>query len=56
MTELGQNIAEHEDIARKCKVIWYKVKDYQNAFTAIEEVFYSLYENYKAYKDYQKFY
>lgn len=38
MMELGQGLAEHEDIARKCKFLEPKIKDYQDSFTAIEKV------------------
>ncbi|XP_011870431.1 PREDICTED: delta(3,5)-Delta(2,4)-dienoyl-CoA isomerase, mitochondrial [Vollenhovia emeryi] len=37
MLELGQSVAEHEDIARKCKVLEHKIKDYQDSFTALEK-------------------
>lgn len=37
MMELGQSLIEHEDIARKCKVMEHKIKDYQESFTAIEK-------------------
>ncbi|XP_072750686.1 delta(3,5)-Delta(2,4)-dienoyl-CoA isomerase, mitochondrial [Anoplolepis gracilipes] len=37
MMEIGQSLAQHEDIARKCKVLEPKIKDYQDAFTAIEK-------------------
>lgn len=38
MMEIGQSLAQHEDIARKCKIMESKIKDYQDAFTAIEKV------------------
>jgi len=38
--ELGQSIGEHEDIARKCKLLESKIKDYQDSFTAMEKVSY----------------
>lgn len=38
MMEIGQNLAQHEDIARKCRVLEPKIKDYQDTFTAIEKV------------------
>lgn len=37
MMEMGQGLAEHEDIARKCKFLMPKIKDYQDSFTAIEK-------------------
>ncbi|XP_077261175.1 delta(3,5)-Delta(2,4)-dienoyl-CoA isomerase, mitochondrial [Temnothorax americanus] len=37
MMEIGQSLAEHEDIARRCKLLEPKIKDYQDSFTAIEE-------------------
>lgn len=36
--EMGQGLAEHEDIARKCKFLVPKIKDYQDSFTALEKV------------------
>lgn len=44
MMEIGQSLAQHEDIARKCKVMESKIKDYQDSFTAIEKVLLYLYE------------
>lgn len=38
MMEIGQNLAQHEDIARKCRVLEPKIKDYQDSLTAIEKV------------------
>lgn len=35
---LGQEVAEHEDVARKCKVLQLKIKEYQESFTAMEKV------------------
>lgn len=37
MMKLGQEIAEHEDIARKCKVIAKKIKIYQDSITSLEK-------------------
>jgi len=37
MMELGQGLAEHEDIARRCKFLEPKIKDYQDSFSAIEK-------------------
>ncbi|EFN75269.1 Delta(3,5)-Delta(2,4)-dienoyl-CoA isomerase, mitochondrial [Harpegnathos saltator] len=37
MIKLGQNIAEYDDIARKCKFTKDKIKNYQDSFTAIEK-------------------
>lgn len=37
--ESGQGLAEHEDIARKCKFMELQIRDYQASFTAIEKVF-----------------
>lgn len=39
MVQLGQNIAEHDDVARKCKYVKNQIKDYQDSFNAIEKVF-----------------
>lgn len=36
--ELGEQLMEHDDIARKCKVIEPKIKQYQDSFSAIEKV------------------
>lgn len=38
MMDMGQSLAEHEDIARRSKLIESKIKDYQNSFTAVEKV------------------
>jgi len=38
--ELSQGLGEHEDIARRCKFLESKVKDYQDSFTAVEKVSY----------------
>ncbi|KAG5305683.1 ECH1 protein, partial [Acromyrmex insinuator] len=35
--DMGQSLAEHEDIARRSKLIESKIKDYQDSFTAIEK-------------------
>jgi len=43
MMEIGQSLAQHEDIARKCRVLEPKIKDYQDSFTAIEKVSQYLY-------------
>ncbi|XP_011632018.1 delta(3,5)-Delta(2,4)-dienoyl-CoA isomerase, mitochondrial isoform X2 [Pogonomyrmex barbatus] len=37
MMEMGQNLAKYEDIARRCKFLEPKIKDYQESFTAIEK-------------------
>lgn len=37
MMEIGQSLAQHEDVARKCRVLEPKIKDYQDSFTAIEK-------------------
>ena len=37
MVKLGQQLAEHEDVARKCKILQQKIRDYQDSFTAIEK-------------------
>ncbi|XP_012228186.1 delta(3,5)-Delta(2,4)-dienoyl-CoA isomerase, mitochondrial [Linepithema humile] len=37
MMEVGQNLAQHEDIARKSKVLESMIQDYQDSFTAIEK-------------------
>ncbi|XP_071573272.1 delta(3,5)-Delta(2,4)-dienoyl-CoA isomerase, mitochondrial [Temnothorax nylanderi] len=37
MMEIGQSLAEHEDIARRCKLLEPKIKDFQDSLTAIEE-------------------
>lgn len=38
MFEMGQTLAQHNDIARKCRALESKIKDYQDSFTAIEKV------------------
>lgn len=38
MLEMGQTLAQHNDIARKCRALENKIKDYQDSFTAIEKV------------------
>lgn len=38
MMKLGQELAEHEDVARKCKILQQKIRDYQDSFTAMEKV------------------
>lgn len=38
--EIGKGLAEHEDIARRCKLLEPKIKDYQDTFTAVEKVFF----------------
>lgn len=38
MVEVGQSLAEHDDVARKCVIMERKIKDYQDSFTAIEKV------------------
>ncbi|XP_017787871.1 PREDICTED: delta(3,5)-Delta(2,4)-dienoyl-CoA isomerase, mitochondrial [Habropoda laboriosa] len=35
--KLGQELAEHEDVARKCKILQLKIKEYQESFSAIEQ-------------------
>lgn len=37
MMEMGQSLAQHEDIARKCKIMEANIKSYQDSFTAIEK-------------------
>ncbi|XP_014483174.1 PREDICTED: delta(3,5)-Delta(2,4)-dienoyl-CoA isomerase, mitochondrial isoform X2 [Dinoponera quadriceps] len=37
MMEVGQDLAEYDDIARKCKYMKNKITDYQNSFSAIEK-------------------
>ncbi|XP_012149832.1 delta(3,5)-Delta(2,4)-dienoyl-CoA isomerase, mitochondrial isoform X2 [Megachile rotundata] len=37
MMNLGQQLVEHDDVARKCKVLQQKIKGYQDSFTAIEK-------------------
>ncbi|KAL6434830.1 hypothetical protein ACFW04_005189 [Cataglyphis niger] len=37
MLEMGQDLAQHNDIARKCRALENKIKDYQDSFTAIEK-------------------
>ncbi|XP_029675789.1 delta(3,5)-Delta(2,4)-dienoyl-CoA isomerase, mitochondrial isoform X1 [Formica exsecta] len=37
MFEMGQTLAQHNDIARKCRALESKIKDYQDSFTAIEK-------------------
>ncbi|XP_076749757.1 delta(3,5)-Delta(2,4)-dienoyl-CoA isomerase, mitochondrial [Xylocopa sonorina] len=34
---MGRELAEHEDIARKCKILHLKIKDYQESISAIEK-------------------
>lgn len=41
--ELGQSLVEHEDIARRCKLLELKIKDYQDSFNAIEKVLAKIY-------------
>lgn len=38
--KFGQDLTEHEDIARKCKILRLKIKEYQESFNAIEKVVY----------------
>ncbi|KAK1135718.1 hypothetical protein K0M31_000299 [Melipona bicolor] len=35
--KFGQELAEHEDIARKSKILQLRIKNYQDSFTAIEK-------------------
>ncbi|XP_033309291.1 delta(3,5)-Delta(2,4)-dienoyl-CoA isomerase, mitochondrial [Bombus bifarius] len=35
--KFGQDLAKHEDIARKCKILQLRIKEYQKSFTAIEK-------------------
>ncbi|CAK9803796.1 Delta(3,5)-Delta(2,4)-dienoyl-CoA isomerase, mitochondrial [Anthophora quadrimaculata] len=35
--KLGQELAEHEDVARKCKILQLKIKEYQESLSAIEK-------------------
>ncbi|XP_020283298.1 delta(3,5)-Delta(2,4)-dienoyl-CoA isomerase, mitochondrial [Pseudomyrmex gracilis] len=37
MVELGKTLGQHEDVARKCKVLELHIKNYQETFTAIEK-------------------
>ncbi|XP_032683484.1 delta(3,5)-Delta(2,4)-dienoyl-CoA isomerase, mitochondrial isoform X2 [Odontomachus brunneus] len=37
MMQLSQNIAEYDDIARKCKYMKNQIRDYQDTFNAIEK-------------------
>ncbi|XP_050462056.1 delta(3,5)-Delta(2,4)-dienoyl-CoA isomerase, mitochondrial isoform X2 [Cataglyphis hispanica] len=37
MLEMGQALAQHNDIARKCRALENKIKDYQDSFSAIEK-------------------
>ncbi|XP_017755992.1 PREDICTED: delta(3,5)-Delta(2,4)-dienoyl-CoA isomerase, mitochondrial [Eufriesea mexicana] len=37
LMKLGQQLVEHEDVARKSKILQLKIKDYQESFTAIEK-------------------
>ncbi|XP_033330716.1 delta(3,5)-Delta(2,4)-dienoyl-CoA isomerase, mitochondrial [Megalopta genalis] len=37
MVNLAPKLAEQEDIARKCKIMQLKIKDYQDSFSAIEK-------------------
>lgn len=39
MVELGKTLAQHDDVARKCKVLELYIKNYQETFNAIEKVF-----------------
>lgn len=36
--KFGQDLAKHEDIARKSKILQLRIKEYQESFTAIEKV------------------
>ncbi|XP_065344915.1 delta(3,5)-Delta(2,4)-dienoyl-CoA isomerase, mitochondrial-like [Cloeon dipterum] len=36
MIQLGGELAKHEDVARKCKILEQMLKDYQDHFTALE--------------------
>lgn len=36
--QLSQDIAEYDDIARKCKYIKNQIRNYQDTFSAIEKV------------------
>lgn len=35
---MGQELAEHEDIARKSKILLKKIKSYQDSMTSVEKV------------------
>ncbi|KAH0946543.1 hypothetical protein HN011_002625 [Eciton burchellii] len=37
MIELGQNLAQYDDIARKCRYMELKIKEYQNSFNTMEK-------------------
>lgn len=37
MMKLGQNLGEHDDVARKCKILEQLIKDYQESFTSLEK-------------------
>lgn len=37
MMNLGQKLVEHDDVARKCKILQQKIRSYQDSFTAIEK-------------------
>lgn len=50
MMETSQSLVQHEDIARKCKVLESKIKDYQDTFTAIEKVSQYLHRMYILYR------
>jgi len=39
MIEVGQNLAQYDDIARKCRYMELKIKEYQNSFNTMEKVF-----------------
>ena len=38
MISLGSELAEHEDVARKCNVLLRTIRSYQNSLTALEKV------------------
>lgn len=35
---LASQLAEHQDVARKCAILWPVIKLYQDSFTAVEKV------------------
>ncbi|XP_054000648.1 delta(3,5)-Delta(2,4)-dienoyl-CoA isomerase, mitochondrial [Hylaeus anthracinus] len=37
LMQLGNELTKHEDVARKCKVLQLKIKEYQDSFNAIEK-------------------
>lgn len=41
--EFGQDLTKHKDIARKCKILQLKIKEFQESFNAIEKVVYNFF-------------